>query len=412
MTITQSSTLSNSLRIQYLNDYQQGAMRRRFYDIVAMPIDRLSAAAGTAQGMADLCKGGTVRITFLSDMGVTTTPMSEVSDITPQVLADAVADVTVDMFGDGIQTSQKALIQYFTNYGSSAPEKVGLNMMDLVDFKAAEASLNGSLVYRAAARASLAAGTTTHYASDSVFANVAARLSQFNCPGWEGEGKPTSWAALMDHFVLNDIARGANGTVVLNVAQYQDKDMVLNNEVGRLHSFRCVASGFAKTMYGAGLSTGGNTIATTLTTAAARLARTIAIGSTTNLAVNQWLNILDGAETSSTFYPGNERVKVISGSSTALVIVGEGPNGGLRFAHAAGATIQDADSVHTILFAGPSSLAKVYAPEIGEFGELVGPKQQGLANQWTSFAWKWFGGYGRPSENWLYRGEFAVSEEA
>ena len=247
MTITQSSTLSNSLRIQYLNDYQQGAMRRRFYDQVAMPIDSLSAAAGQAQSMADLCKGGTVRIAFLSDMNVTTAPLSEIQDITPQVLADASTDVTVDMFGDGIQTSQKALIQYFTNYGSSSPAKVGLNMMDTVEFKAGEAALNGSLVYRYVGRATLSAATSAHYASDGVFADVAARLSQFSCPGWEGEGKPTSWSALMDHFVLNDIARGTNGTVLLNVAQYQDKEMVLNNEVGRLHSFRVVASGFAKT---------------------------------------------------------------------------------------------------------------------------------------------------------------------
>ena len=390
MTITQSSTLSNSLRIQYLNDYQQGAMRRRFYDVVAAPIDSLSAAAGAAQSMADMCKGGTVRITFLSDMNVTTTPLSEVSDILPQTLADATADVTVDMFGDGIQTSQKALIQYFTNYGSSSPAKVGLNMMDLVDFKAGEAALNGSLVYRAVARTSLASGTTTHYISDGVFANVAARLSQFSCPGWEGEGKPTSWSALMDHFVLNDISHGVNGTVILNVAQYQDKEMVLNNEIGRLHSFRVVASGFAKTLYGAGLSTGGNTIATTLASAAARLARTIALGSSTNIAAGQWLNIIDGRETSSTFYPGNERVKCVGGTSTAYVIVGEGPNGGLRYSHAAGATVDDYDSVHTVLFGGPQSLVKVWAPEIGEFGELVGPKKQGLADQWTSFAWKWF----------------------
>jgi len=411
MTITQSGTLTSSLRIQYLNDYQQGAMRRRFYDIVASPVDSLSAAAGAAQSMADLKQGGTVRISFISDMNVTTTPLSQLSDILPQTLADASTDVTVDMFGDGIQTSQKALIQYFTNYGSSSPAKVGLNMMDLVDFKAGEAALNGSLVYRAAARASLDAGSTTHYASDGVFANVAARLSQFSCPGWEGEGKPTSWVALMDHFVLNDIARGANGTIVLNVAQYQDKEMVLNNEVGRLHSFRIVASGFAKTFYGAGADRTANTIATTLTAAAARLAKTIAVASTSNLAENDWLNI-GTEETTSTFYPGNERVKVVSGTSPALVIIGEGPNGGLRFSHDSGAVCNNNDSVHLILFGGPTSLVKVWAPEIGEFGELVGPKLQGLADQWTSFAWKWYGGYGRPSENWLYRGEFAVSEEA
>ena len=413
MTITQSSSLSNSLRIQYLNDYYSSAMRRRFYDVIAQPIDRISGAAGAAQGMADLCKAGTVRVSFLSDMNVTTTPLSELADIAPQTLADEKSDVTVDMFGDGIQTSQKALIQYFTNYGSSSPSKVGLNMMDLVDFKAMEAGFGGSLYYRygAVARTALDGGNSVHYASDGIFANVAARLSGFSVPGWEGEGKPTTWAALMDHFVLNDIARGTNGTIVLNVAQYQDKEMVLNNEIGRLHSFRIVASGFAKTLYGAGLSTGHDSCATSITTAAARLARTIAVGSTTTLALNAWANI-GTRETGTTFYPNNERVKVISGSSTALVIVGEGPNGGLRFSHAVGESVTDYDSVHIILFGGPSSLAKVYAPDIGEFGELVGPKTQGLAEQWTSFAWKWYGGYGRPSENWLYRGEFAVSEEA
>jgi len=359
MTITQVSTLSNSLRIQYLNDYYSGAMRRRFYDVIAQPIDRLSGAAGAAQGMADLCKGGTVRVSFLSDMNVTTTPLSELADITPQTLADEKADVTVDMFGDGIQTSQKALIQYFTNYGSSSPTKVGLNMMDLVDFKAMEAGMGGSLVYRAVARATLDAATTTNYASDGVFANVAARLSAFSVPGWEGEGKPTSWAALMDHFLLNDIARGANGTIVLNVAQYQDKEMVLNNEIGRLHSFRIVASGFAKTLYGAGHEHGQTSLATTLASAAARLARTISVGSTGTVIVGQWINILDGTETGSTFYPGNERVKLISAAATtAVVIVGEGANGGLRFSHAAGATVQDADSVHIILFGGPSSHLK------------------------------------------------------
>ena len=113
MTVTQTTTLSSSLRVQYLNDYQQGAMRRRFYDQIAAPIDELSAAAGAAQAMADLSQGGTVRITFISDMAVSTTPLSEVQDIVPQVLADAKTDVTVDMYGDGIQTSQKALIQYF-----------------------------------------------------------------------------------------------------------------------------------------------------------------------------------------------------------------------------------------------------------------------------------------------------------
>jgi len=408
MTVTQTSTLSNSLRTQYLNDYVRGAMVRRFYDIVASPIDELSAAAGAAQAMADLCKTGTIQIAFISDMAVGTTPLSQLQDIAPQILADASTTVTTDMWGDGIQTSQKALIQYFTDYSSRSPEKVGKNMMQLVDFKAMEAGLAGSLVYRYVQRNQLDAGTTAHRASDSVFANVAARLSQFNCPGWEGENRPVNWVALTDHFVLNDIAQGGN---VVNVAQYQDGDMVLNNEVGRLHQFKIVASGFAKIFYAAG--TVASTVATSLSSAAARLARTIVLASTTNVTANSWLNIVHTEETASTFYPTNERVWAASlPGGTSVAIVGGGDNGGLIMAHASGTSVVDDDSVHTILFGGPSSLVKVYAPEIGEYGELVGPKQQGLAEQWTSFAWKWYGGYGRVSENWLHRAEVSVSEEA
>ena len=408
MAVTQTTSLSNSLRIQYLNDYMAGALRRRFYDFAAAPVSELSGAAGAAQSMADLNRGGTVRVTFIGDMGLSTTPMSQVQDIVPQILPDAYADVTVDMFGDAIQTSQKALIQYFPNYRERSPEKVGLNMMEMVDYKAMEAALGGSLVDRYVARASLDAGTTAHRASDTNFSGIAARLSQFNCPGWEGEGKPTSWAGFMDHFVLTDIASGGN---VVNVAQYQDGNMVLNNEVGRLHNFRLVASGYAKVFLGAGIDN-GTAISTTLSSAATALATTIVVASGTNIAAGMWLNIWNAEETASTFYPDNERVKVASVSGTTITIVGGAENGGLRWPHASGKTVGNADSVHPVLFAGPRSLAKVYAPEIGEFGELVGPLQQGLAKQWTSFAWKWYGGYNRLSENWLYRGEYSVSEEA
>jgi len=405
-TVTQVSTLSNSLKVQRTNDYQRGGMRRRLYDLLASPIDETSGAAGAANAMADLCKGGTVRLTFLSDMAIGTTPLSEVQDIAPQVLDDAYKDITVNMYGDGIQTSQKALIEYFTDYDSRSPEKVGLNMMEVVDFLALDAALAGSLYYRYAARASLDAGTTAHRASETIFANVAARLSQFNVPGWEGEGRPKNWAAITDHFVLNDMAAGGN---IVNAAIYQDKEMVLNNEVGKIHSFKIIASGWAKILNGAGIE--GHTLNTTLSAAATRLSTTVNLTSTTNLAAGYWLNI-GTPESSTTFYPNNERVKVASISSKVATIVGEGENGGLRFAHASGTSVNIKDSVHLIMFGGPASLAKVYAPVIGEFGELVGPKQKGLADQWTSYAWKWFGGYGIPAENGLYRAEVSVSEEA
>ena len=134
--------------------------------MLAQPISETSGAAGAAQGMADLCQGGTVRLTYLSDMAIGTTPLSEVEDIVPQVLDDAVKDVLVDMYGDSIQTSQKALIEHFTNYDSRSPAAVGLNMMEVVDFKALEAGLAGSIVVRADDRASLDAGASGDRATE------------------------------------------------------------------------------------------------------------------------------------------------------------------------------------------------------------------------------------------------------
>lgn len=85
-------------------------------------------------------------------------------------------------------------------------------------------------------------------------------------------------------------------------------------------------------------------------------------------------------------------------TGSTVTIVGQGPNAGLRYAHASGAAVRNADSVHLVVFGGPSSLVKVYAPSVGEFGEIVGPKRDGLADQFWSLAWKWWGGYGRLAE--------------
>ena len=99
-------------------------------------------------------------------------------------------------------------------------------------------------------------------------------------------------------------------------------------------------------------------------------------------------------------------------TTTISTFIGEGENGGLRFAHASGAAVRNADSVYSIVFGGPSSLVKLFAPEIGEFGQVVGPKKEGLLDQWASVGWKFYGGYARLTDNRVLRGEFSTSYEA
>jgi hypothetical protein len=85
----------------------------------------------------------------------------------------------------------------------------------------------------------------------------------------------------------------------------------------------------------------------------------------------------------------------------------------LRFPHAATTSYAlNADSVYPVAYGGPMSLVKVFAGDVGEFGQLVGPLYDGLANQWQSLAWKFYGGYGRVSENQIVRGEYSSSLDA
>lgn len=407
MAVTQTSTLSNARRIQYKSKYIRSGQRRRIYDQFASPISKGSKAAAEAESMAMLSQGGTIRLNYLSDMQIGTTSLSEVQDIVPQTLADATIDVTSDMYGEAIQTSEKMLIENYTGLGGEQVSKVGLNAMESIDNLALEAALNGNLFERTTTRAATDAGTTTHNATNDIFWYIQARLQGFNVPMINDANIGDAWLCLTDPFVVHDVVTTAD---IVNVAQYQKGSMILNHELGKLGMFRIISTGFSKIFYGAGIANTTD-VDTTLSSAAAALATTIVVTANTNIAAGQWLNIIEAKESGSTFYPHNERVKVSSVSGTTITITGEGDNGGLRFAHAAGAIVNHDDSVHTMLFGTNLSLVKVWAPSIGQYGDLV-IKQQGLANQWDSMAWKFWGGYGRTAEKYLYRWEGSVLEEA
>jgi hypothetical protein len=84
----------------------------------------------------------------------------------------------------------------------------------------------------------------------------------------------------------------------------------------------------------------------------------------------------------------------------------------LRFDHPVGAAVSNDDNVATVVFGGPESLMKVYDPQVGEFGEVVGPKKEGLLDQFVSLGWKWYGQYARPIENRILRYEVSLGRDA
>ena len=391
-----SSNLSNALRARYIADYIRGAKMARVYDAMAAPIGK---------DMSMLKRGSSVVVNFLSDLAPATEAISEIADLTPVNMRDATKSVTPTSRANAIQVSEKLLNTSYTNYGSERFEKIGKNMMESVEVIARNVACQGSVVQRTAARASLDAGTASNRITAAKFANAEADLMTMKVPGLvDGREK---WIAVMHPYVFADLRDDADITAI---AQYQKANILLAYELGELGPFKLVVSPWAKVFWGAGADN-ASAVATTLANAETALSKEIEVASATNIAVGQRLAI-GTEETGDTHYPTNELVTVISVSGTTIGIAGEGPNGGLRFDHASGVAVRNADSVGTVVFGGPMSLAKVYDTEVGEYGQVVGPKKQGLVDQFESLGWKWYGNYDRISESWLRREEVSLSRDA
>lgn len=412
MTVQQTGgTLTNSVRTAYGNRYLRAAKLARVYDQFATPV--------AAQGVEKAARlDSTVQVPFASDMRVTETSISQLADINPQTIRDAVATITPVSRGDALQISELMDLEAYTDLAAFQYEILGKNMMETVEVLAQAAALKGGNVVRSTARASLDAGSTAHNLNGLTFSQAESRLIGNKAPVFMGNGR-RQFIALGHPDAFYDLRSTGD---VLSVAVYQDKEILFNSELGQYGAFKIVADPWAKVFAGAGAAN-GSTQATTLSTAANALATTIIVATATNIVAGMWLNV-GTKETGDTHYPNNERVMVSASyaSGSTINIIGEAANGGLRFAHDSAEAVNNGDSVFTVVFGAPGSLAKIYAENLGSgqpdtqsmgaYGAIIGPTYQGLANQWRALAWKWYGQYSRWVESWLVRAEVSSRLQA
>ena len=403
MTVQTTSNLTSAIRTKYHAKYVEAMEMQRLYDQLATPADQLYDAE------ANDFMGSTETFNFLSDMAPGTSAISQTSDITPQVLVDATNTVTPTSRGDAIQWAETIEIMAYTNYGASSHAKVGKAAMESVELLAEAAALQGTMAISTVARADLDHDTSTHLFTDAAIWKAASMIPSLKCPPYFGNGR-AQWLAL-GHTDLNyDLIENNN---ILAIAEYQDKEILFTGEIGQLANFKIVFSPWAKVFGGAGAD-GDSNVNTTTSAALARLAATMTVAAGTNMVTNQWLTI-GTEETGSTFYPTNERVRTKSdytAASTTVTFVGEGANGGLRFAHDSGVAVRNADNVYPVAYGSPRSLVKVYSREIGPYPILIGPKVDGILNQFKTLGYKWHGNYGRITEAHIIRGEYACSLQA
>lgn len=402
MAITNTTTQANAIGTRYTSKYQRAAMLRRLYDQLAIPVSAPQFEIESRRGM-----GSSYTFNFLSDLTPGSTAISESADIVPQIFRDATSTVSPTSRAEGIKWSELIDLEAYTDFAAARAEILGMNAMETIDNLAKAAALQGNLFIRGAARASLDAGTSGHLLTSGTFWQAASLVEEMRMPSVSREDGQQRRIAMGHTDVLYDMINTNN---VLSVALYQDKELLFNGEIGQFAGFKLVFSPWAKVFYGAGADN-ASAVATTVSDASAlALDTTVTVASATNISVGRSLAI-GTEETGSTHYDDNESVKWASGTTT-VTFVGKGSNGGFRFDHANGVAVNNNDNVYPVVYGSPESLVHVFAKEIGPVGEIVGPLVDGLAHQWQSLSWKYYGNFGRVSENRILRGEYASAVQA
>lgn len=395
-----TSNLTNARWTKFLPEYIRAAMFERTYDFLA------SDAVVPDERMSDLYRSSSVKLNFASDMEPGTDTIPETLDVPSSAVRDATFEITPTSRYGLIEASEKLLNQASTNYAEERYYILGKNHSETIDLVAKDKALTGGSVTRAAARTSLDAGTAGHLITRKAFMNAASDLMTKKVATFMNGGR-AMWGAILPPYVFDDLL---SSTGILETGEYQKASIVLANELGELGRFKLFVTPWAKTFFGGGAAN-ASAIETTLNGAVSALAKTIVVTANTNIDVGDWV-MIGTHETGDTHYSTNERVQVVSVASTTIGISGEGPNGGLRFDHASGDAVSNDDNVGTVVYGGTKSLAKIYDPITGEFGEVLPPERDGRLKHIISMGWKWYGQYERWNESWLLRQEVAVSRDA
>lgn len=400
MAIQTTTIQSNAVGTRYTLRYQRGAKQYRYYDQFAGNI--MSDSQYNLESRRGM--GTTYTFQFASRLTPGSTAVSETVDVVPQIIRDATATISTTSLAEAVKWSQLLTLESFMDEWGQRAEVVGMNAMESIENQAIAAGLQGTFVQRAAARASLDAGTTGHNFTEAAVWTAGAKLAAMKAPQYVDETGGKNWMYIAHTDASYDLVHGGN---LVNVALYQDKMLLLNGEVGRIGEFRAIHTPFAKVFYGAGATNASSSATTLNDTSALALDTTVVVTSSTNVSAGRHLTV-GTIETASTFYPTTETITWVSGTTT-VTFIGAGANAGFRYDHANGETFNNSDNVYPVLYGSPDSLVKVYASDVGEFGQLVGPKTWGLVDQWQSLGWKWFGAYGIVAQNRLIRGEYSSS---
>jgi len=405
MPVTGQSELGDSLIV----------LLQRAYEL-RQPLQYIYAQAPLAyvpEGgvLADGNRFSSLRLPFFSPLAPANTARSEYVDIAPVTLADQSFDVAPSFYGNAVQLGLLTRAQSQVNVAQAAAELVADNAAQTIDFIARSAAISGSAVAYGTGTARVSQ-TTAAQLSPALLYNAAAFLAAAPKIPSVGAGVGAGLAAILRDVVVMDLAEDSG---VILIGQYRDAgpEVVLNGEIGMTMSgVKLIQNNNAKVFHGAGSSVNvdnaGQTLASDMPAGASSF--TLNTAFTTNATGYMFIGNAESVANGE-----NPEIETIfmpdSTGATGNAIVGSGPNGGANYAYSSGAVVLSATQVHGIVVCGANALAKVYDGAEGEFGQVLPPDDSGTLKQFRTLGWRHIIGFGRPSENRLYRLEVGATRQ-
>ena len=364
-----------------------------------------------------------IQLTVYKNLALVTSTIAEATDIEGVQLADTSIAVSMGEYGNAAQDTKRLRAVGRTDIPSAFQEVIGRNAGLSQDAIARGVFINGGLCRRptAATRA-----TCTVAADDlgaggySFFYGLVAQLRAVGCPGLgagsesegrrQGNAEPTTvdYGTVISDLVTGELLGLDGFTPLQYITSPEARQQMYNGEIGRIAGIRIVESPLGKVYQSAGTTVQA---ATSLTAATTVGQTSLDMVSATGLAVGDHWTI-GSLESTTSEVTTLETVLVTSVASTIATVIGAGPDGGLRYAHAAADPVTEATFVGAIPVFGGMSVMKAYSTLYGPKPAMIETGPFDKLGRFKNYGWLWFGGYHETIPTWLVRGEVALNNKA
>lgn len=363
--------------------------------------------------------GQTVELRFQQYFSPNTDTIDEKADITPQRFEDNKVSVTINEYGNAVQTAKFAEIVTKGDLRAEAAEVIGENLVSSLDRKAGRQYYEGNdMVFRAnarATRAALVAGDTLDNSTVGMpfVGRATAALRAAKVPGFSRDNNGLAQYMTVIHTALGQDLPFTNSFVAA-LQNREGRDTLFNGEMGEMAGLRISESEQGKVYPGAGDPTQS---ATTLSAAVSAGDTTITVASATGLGVGDIITIgtvEDGSTITSEEDTTVENVLVTGVNGSTLTITGLGYSdgdatvGGLRYDHDAGTSVVEAVLVAALPVFGPRSVMKAYASEVGPFGMSTVTGPYDVLGRFVNLGWYFVGGWNKARRLYSVRLEVAT----